>query len=242
MLRLGTYQSVSSRILPGLMREFSAAWPRVEVRLFEVHSDDLLPLVERGELDLTFEVLPLAEGPFETVELMRDPYVLLVAADSPLAQREAPPTTREMASLPLISYRSSREATHLDELVRGHGNEPRVIFRSDDNGAVQAMVAAGLGVALVPRLAVDVRDPGVVARLLGDAVPRQSAVPGVAPRSVSVTGGAGVCRRGGAPVSRAEPLSWLLHGDALGQVARLVGVQAAAAGPARRPAPAAARR
>ncbi len=55
--------------------------------------------------------------------------------------------------------------------MRGHGHEPRVIFRSDDNGAVQGMVAAGLGVALVPALAVDARDPGVVALPLGEAVP-----------------------------------------------------------------------
>jgi DNA-binding transcriptional LysR family regulator len=171
VLRVGTYQSVSTRILPALMREFSVAWPRVEVRPTEVASDELLPLVERGELDLTFEVLPLADGPFETLELLRDPYVLLVAADSRLARQKVPPTPRDMAGLPLISYRSSRESTHLEELVRGHGNEPRVIFRSDDNGAVQGMVAAGLGVALVPALAVDVRDPGVVALGLGDAVP-----------------------------------------------------------------------
>jgi DNA-binding transcriptional LysR family regulator len=171
VLRVGTYQSVSTRILPPLMRDFSAAWPQVEVRLTELASDDLLPLVERGELDLTFEVLPLAEGPFETLVLLHDPYVLLVAADSQLARREQAPSPRDIAGLPLIGYRSSRESTHLEELVRGHGQEPRVIFRSDDNGAVQGMVAAGLGVALVPALAVDVRDPGVVALPLGDAVP-----------------------------------------------------------------------
>ncbi len=91
VLRVGTYQSVSTRILPLLMRDFTATWPRVEVRLSEVSSQDLLPLVERGELDLTFDVVPIAHGPFDTVELLRDPYVLLVAAGSPLAQSKQPP-------------------------------------------------------------------------------------------------------------------------------------------------------
>src|ERR1700694_1283324 len=68
-LRVGTYQSVSTRILPGLMREFSAAWPRVEVQLSEPSNRELLPMVERGELDLTFEILPLVDGPFEALEL-----------------------------------------------------------------------------------------------------------------------------------------------------------------------------
>ena len=171
VLRVGTYQSVSAHLLPPLMREFRRAWPHVEIQLSEIASEDLLPLVERGELDVTFEVLPIADGPFATLELLRDPYVLLVAADSPLAQRKQPPAGRDIARLPLISYRERREVARLEGLVRGHGVEPRVIFRSDDNGAVQAMVAAGQGVALMPALAIDRRDPDVVGLPLGGAVP-----------------------------------------------------------------------
>src|SRR5829696_2180849 len=48
-------QSVGKHILPTLMRSFGAAWPRVELKLTEMGTDqDLVALVERGELDLTF--------------------------------------------------------------------------------------------------------------------------------------------------------------------------------------------
>ena len=172
VLRVGTYQSVSTHILPPLMREFSTAWPRVEVRLTEVAGHELLGLVERGELDLSFEMLPLADGPFEVRELIEDPHVLLVAADHPLARRRDPPSLSDIAPLPLISYRDySHSGTRLEELLRGRVAEPRVVFRSDDNGAVQGMVGAGLGVALVPALAVDTRDRAVVALRLTEAVP-----------------------------------------------------------------------
>ena len=61
-LRVGVYQSVGARVLPQLMRRFSEAWPRVEVRLRESADDAvLLGLVEHGELDLTFADLPLEE-------------------------------------------------------------------------------------------------------------------------------------------------------------------------------------
>ena len=60
-LRVGAYQSVGSTILPAVMREFAAAWPRVEVALTEAH-DELLDGLERGELDLAFTVLPLPPG------------------------------------------------------------------------------------------------------------------------------------------------------------------------------------
>ena len=70
-IRVGTYQSVGARILPDVMRDFVAERPGVEVVLHESGSDqELLDLLERGELDLAFSVLPLPAGPFEAVELL----------------------------------------------------------------------------------------------------------------------------------------------------------------------------
>src|ERR1044071_3776119 len=63
-LRIGTYQSVGAKVLPELVREFCAEWPQVEVTLQESADDrDLLALVERGDLDLSFVVIPLDPGP-----------------------------------------------------------------------------------------------------------------------------------------------------------------------------------
>ena len=56
----------------------------MNVTLTESADDlELLGLVERGELDLTFADLPLTDGPFESVELLRDPYVLVVPGRLP---------------------------------------------------------------------------------------------------------------------------------------------------------------
>ena len=171
-LSVGTYQSVGARVLPTLLAAFRADWPRVDVRLVESADDrELLELVERGDIDLSFCVFPLDGGPFESVELMRDPYVLVVAADSPLAKREKAPTLREILDLPLISYRTCRTTHRVEERLRLAGREPEVVFRSDDNGTVQALVASGVGVALVPRLTVDPDDKSIAVIDLGDRVP-----------------------------------------------------------------------
>src|SRR5919205_4209932 len=107
-LRVGVFQSVGQRILPELMRRFIRQWPKVEITLTESADDrELLSLVERGELDLTFSDLPLEEGPFESVELMRDPYVLVVPADSELDQ----PAMRDIAQLHLIGHKHCRTLT-----------------------------------------------------------------------------------------------------------------------------------
>jgi DNA-binding transcriptional LysR family regulator len=163
-LRVGTYQSVGTRIVPTLVRRFHEAWPQVEVRLTESNVDhELLQMVESGELDLAFTVLPLPESPLDAAELMRDPYLLVVPADSPLADREKPPTWRDIASAPLIGYRHCRATRQVEDHAMSRGGQLDVVFRSDDNGTVQAMVAAGMGHAIMPRLALDPNDPDVVA-------------------------------------------------------------------------------
>jgi DNA-binding transcriptional LysR family regulator len=171
-LRIGTYQSVGARVLPELLREFCVEWPQVDVTLQESADDrDLLELVERGELDLSFVVLPLEPGPCEAVELFRDPYVVVVPADSQLASRDRPPSLRELLDHPLISNRTCRTTQHVEDRLRRAGREPNIAFRSDDNGTVQGLVAAGVGIAVVPRLTVDVTDPAVRVVDLGDRVP-----------------------------------------------------------------------
>jgi DNA-binding transcriptional LysR family regulator len=157
-LRVGVFQSVGQRILPEVMRRFLAAWPQVNVTLTESADDlELLGLVERGELDLTFADLPLTEGPFESVELLRDPYLLVVAAGSPLGQREVAPSWHELAELDLIGHKHCRSLAQLESDAR---RPLRFVFRSDHNQTVQALVASGVGCALVPRLTMDPEDEG----------------------------------------------------------------------------------
>ncbi|HEY1480294.1 MAG TPA: LysR family transcriptional regulator [Gaiellales bacterium] len=159
-LRVGTFQSVSISVLPDAVRRLIAERPGVEVRLQEESwGQELLDLTERGRLDLTFAVVP-AEGPFEHVELIRDPYVLLVREGSELAARGLVPSLAEIGQLPLVAY--SQTTYGIEAVLRARGIEPNIVFRSDESGAVQRLVAAGIGSALVARLSVDREIPGVV--------------------------------------------------------------------------------
>src|SRR5438552_3649016 len=87
-LRVGTYQSVSARLLPALVRRFKEQFPQVDIRLSESALDDELEQrLEHGEVDLSFVMLPTMDAPLEAVQLLVDPYVLIVPAGSPLAGR-----------------------------------------------------------------------------------------------------------------------------------------------------------
>ena len=173
-LRVGIYQSVGARLLPALVRRFRAQLPRVGVRVREESSaDDLLRLLEHGELDLSFADLPLREGPFEWAELLQDPYVLLVSARSELAELDAAPPLRDVAKLPLIGRRSTDEP---ERFLAGRVPEVNVVFRTDDNGTLAAFVAEGLGAAIEPRLVVDPRDLDVKMLPFGSRIPPRTLV------------------------------------------------------------------
>jgi DNA-binding transcriptional LysR family regulator len=167
-LRIGTFQSAGARVLPEIMRRFTAQWPQIEVMLEEHDDEEIADALERGDLDVGFVLLPVGDAPLETVELLRDPYVLVVAADSPLAAR--PPSLREIAEQPLVGFRTGTSTDPVEAAFRAARLEPRWAFRSNDNQTVQGLVAAGMGCAISPLLTVDTSDPRIAAVDLHGAV------------------------------------------------------------------------
>jgi DNA-binding transcriptional LysR family regulator len=172
LLRVGAFQSVSARILPSVLQRFGNAWPGVELDLNEVNCDvELQRLVAAGQLDFAFALLPPRDGPFESVELLRDPYVLLVRAGSPLADRPGPPAAAELEALPLATFRPHPGHGSEEDHLRAQGISPSIVFRSDDNGTIRGLVAGGACAGLIPGLAVDPADPQIAAIPVGDLVP-----------------------------------------------------------------------
>ena len=176
-LRVGCFQSVGVRILPRVLSEFAAAYPQVTVRLTEAEDDgELLHLLERGELDLTFVAYPMMPGPFATIELLEDPYVVVVRADSDLAHQDGPVALRQLANLPLITYAQMREVHSIENRLGRPELTKQIVFRSNDNGTILGLAAEGVGAAVVSWLSVDPYREGV----------RTLALSGVSPRIVGI--------------------------------------------------------
>lgn len=167
-LRVGTFQTVGMTVLPLVLARFGTRWPGVDVSLVELSEmSELLEGVESGQLDLTFSVLPVDGEPFASEELMLDPYVLVVPAHSPLAERTGRVTRRDLRSLPLVGYRSSRYPHDAETHLRALGIAPRIVVRSDETATVHGLVASGVATAVLPRLAVNLGDERVRALDLG---------------------------------------------------------------------------
>jgi len=171
-LRVGTFQSVGAKIIPRLLRRFSESHSQVEVVLRESQDEnDLLEMIERGDLDVTFWTLPVPPGPYETVELLHDPYVLVVPADSSMAALTRTPTLKEIVLQPIIGFNHCSAMDHVEAQLSSTGRAPNIVFRSDNNGTVQGLVGAGVGLAVSPRLTVDEDDPSIAVIDLHGRVP-----------------------------------------------------------------------
>jgi DNA-binding transcriptional LysR family regulator len=161
-LRIGTFQSVGARVLPALLRQFTAAWPQVELTFHEADDGVLLDQVERGELDLTFGVLPVGDRPLEIFELLRDPYVAVVAPGSEFARR-GKVRLRDLKTHRLVGYNDDSHCQgNLEAALRGRGIEPRYVFRSNDNRTVQSFAEGGVGIAILPFLAIEPSKDAVI--------------------------------------------------------------------------------
>lgn len=169
-LTVGTFQSVSVKVLPDVIRRMRAERPGVEITLSE--HDDVDALITRlvsGALDLSFIVLSYADDRVEIAWAVPDRFVLLAPAGAP----PTPIAPTELAGVPLVGQHPTSCQLLIDDGLRGHGVQPNYVFRSNDNGAVQAMVRAGMGSAVMAYLAIDPTDPGVVVREFEPQIPHR---------------------------------------------------------------------
>lgn len=174
-IRLGSFQSVSVHLAPPLLRRLRAERPLVDVEMVE--SDDDAELERRvlsGELDATFLVrAPEGDRPgLEMTELFSDPYLVVVPADEP----DGPFPAESLRTRAVIGNPVGVCERIVNSALHAQGIDLRYEFQTADNGAVHAMVANGMGVAVMPRLAVDPDDPAVAIRELEPPIPARQVV------------------------------------------------------------------
>lgn len=171
-LRVGVDQSVASRLVPSVLLKLAVQHPAVDVQLEEASSDRAhIERVERGELDAAFGELPVGGEPLECTEVLVDPCVLLVARESPLARPDARVELADLVAEPLVALTGWPMMTLVEAHLRSAGHEPLIAMRANTNTTAQALVGAGVGPAILPRLAVNEDDPRVAVVDLSELLP-----------------------------------------------------------------------
>src|ERR687896_2009057 len=165
-VRLAAFPSALGTFVPAAAARLAAGHPGLELRLIEAEPPEAVRMLRAGHIDVAVifrydDIVPEDDG-IEMHRLLEDP-TYLVAAE--------PPTTdlATYAHGPWIAG-CDRCRMHLLELCARTGFEPSIAFTTDDFVAVQAMVAAGLGVTTLPGLALRAsRHPGVRVVALPDS-------------------------------------------------------------------------
>ena len=173
-LRLGSFPTAGATLMPRAIAQFSSRHPAVELSLVEAEPDESLPRLKAGELDLILvddSPAPDADDDVEYVHLLDDPLHLVLPADHPLVSRRRI-RIEDLAAEPWIQGTQICACTRQTQIACSNaGFEPRVAYQSDDFQVVQGLVAAGVGVALIPGLALVSERPDVVIRPIGSKPP-----------------------------------------------------------------------
>ncbi len=152
-LRIGVFQTATTELLPGALRTLREQRPDVEVALTEAQDNPrAFDRLVAGQLDLAFLVNPEPDARIRSIPLLEDPWVILTRRDSELAAAQTP-SFDLLDGVDLVAWnRRWRTQQELEKAWRRRGINPRVVYRTDDNLALQRLVAAGYGHACLDRL------------------------------------------------------------------------------------------
>jgi DNA-binding transcriptional LysR family regulator len=178
-LRVASFPSGGATLMPMAVARFRRAHPDVALTLVEDEPEEIAPRLRAGDLDLAllFEfpgAHPRGQRPgagLSSTLLLEDPMHVVLPADHPLAEQPRLTLADLRSEQWVQTSASSPCARHVVRSCLAAGYEPDVAFESDDYDTVQGLVAAGVGVALIPRLALGTAHSGIVVRSLAPSSP-----------------------------------------------------------------------
>jgi DNA-binding transcriptional LysR family regulator len=202
-LRVAVFPSAGSTLMPEAIASFRRRHPNVQLSLAEGEPEAIAPRLRAGEFDLALLfAFPGADDPVSgylahgsglaVTQLLEDAMHVALPGDHELALRPEL-TLWDLRDEDWVqTAEDSPCARHVVRSCRAAGFEPHVTFESDDYETIQGLVAAGVGVALIPHLALTRVHHGIVVRSLEPASPVRSVVaatsdgPGVAPSAAAM--------------------------------------------------------
>ncbi len=155
-LRIGSFPTASASILPLVLTQFAREHPAVAVSVKSALRDPLRELLLMREVELAllweYDWSPFTDEEIETEKLVDDPTVLVVASGSEVGRSGPVDLSSLAAARWIIRADGHPVADVLTRSCHAAGFAPDIAYDAHDYQEAQAMVAAGLGVALAPRL------------------------------------------------------------------------------------------
>ncbi len=156
-LTIAAFATAARGLLPGVLRDLRSRYRDLSVSLHEQEPHEAIPALSRGDLDIAIVqdwagATLSVPGGLSRLNLMEDCFDAALPADHPLATRESI-TVAELAADDWITW-STGQICHdwLTRTLRAETGKPRILHTASEHSTQLALVAAGLGTALIPRL------------------------------------------------------------------------------------------
>jgi DNA-binding transcriptional LysR family regulator len=179
-LRMASFPTAGATLMPLAIATFSSRYPDIELTLAEGEPEEIAPRLGAGEFDLAllfeFERPEQVSDSLMRVELLEDPMYLALPREHPLAGKDKLRLADLRGEAWVQTSNSSPCARHVVRSCHAAGFEPNVAFESDDYQTVQGLVAAGVGVALIPELALSVVRDDIAIRSLSPHPPARQVI------------------------------------------------------------------
>ena len=178
VLRIGAIITVGTQILPTLISQFQALLPQLRVEVLVERSSQIEQALLDNSIDLALLEAQPEQSSFISVPFLQDELCAIVPPLFPLAAQTCV-TLEQLAQYPLLAREEgSSGRTILDALFSIHQLSVRPLWQSASTQAIVRAVAAGLGVAVLPRLLIerDIQDGTVTALLLDEPIYRNLSV------------------------------------------------------------------
>ncbi len=161
-LRIGSIPSVSAKLLPGIIGSFKNRYPGIELVLFEGSYEEVNKWITSSVIDIGMVTLP-SEG-YESIPLLQDKMIVFLPANHPL-KNETSLQLYQISSDPFIMPKADCEI-FIKDIFRSNGIVPNIHFEVRDTATILAMVQEGVGVTILPEMAIPTSLPKVSASYL----------------------------------------------------------------------------
>lgn len=151
-VRIGTFSSMSQRLLPGAMSDFGREYPGIRFVLSQGDNTTLPEQIRNGSIDFGF-VYPEASNGLINIPIASDSFYAVFPEGHPLAGKECV-TLREMSSEPLILTDEGGVNTVLAAFEKERIS-PNIKYRIHDDHTILSMVEKGIGVSILPSMILD---------------------------------------------------------------------------------------
>lgn len=154
-LHLGVIPTIGPFMIPRVMPGLRAAFPKLKLYLREDQTTRLLARLDAGELDAAILALPVPLGDMETVDIAEDPFLLVCPPGHPLSTvTPVPPSAVPLDDLLLLEDGHCLR-DHALAACGSEGHRRNTTFQGTSLYTLVQMVANGLGVTLLPQMALD---------------------------------------------------------------------------------------